>query len=344
MKLNTQTKRKVTKKLPAGKKKKVKVTTSKKNVVKVKYSKKTRRLTMTAVATGSAVVKAKIRSKVRGKKKTKVFIYRVKVNAVKPVVTPTEKPAGTPVPTGGAIDAGPGALKKAKKAFDLQNEYRKQAGVPELEWSPELYDFCIYRIAASGWDEHKNHARDKFNYFGNFAKKYLLSLGENMYSGGDRAEDGVNAWYKSGAHRANMLHPELVTGACVNYRGLWIAVYCKEPESFFQGWQDKPIVKVTIRCYDPETQNFLTETNDGHYCDGHDLSLKWDDDDYSCWRYSRTDKESGMVYFFMYPGREYSISARSNGKGAYTTFIPSAEPCQTVDLTLEKPKINIDVP
>lgn len=235
------------------------MTTSKKNVVKVKYSKKTRRLTMTAVATGSAVVKAKIRSKVRGKKKTKVFIYRVKVNAAKPVVTPTEKPAGTPVPTGGAIDAGPGAMKKAKKAFDLQNEYRKQAGVPELEWSPELYDFCIYRIAASGWDEHKNHARDKFNYFGNYARKFIFSMAENLYYGGDNAEDGINAWYKSPGHKHNMLNKELVTGACVNYKGIWIAVYCAEPESFFQGWQDKPIVKVTIRCYDPATQSIRND-------------------------------------------------------------------------------------
>lgn len=170
-----------------------------------------------------------------------------------------------------------------------------------------------------------------------FNTKYSVSVG-------DDAEDGVNAWYKSPGHKYNMLDKTSVCGACVNYRGLWIAVYSDRQESFFQGWQDHPIVKVTIRCYDPETQRYLTQTNDGHYCDGHDLSLKLDDDDYSCWRYSLMDKENGMVYFFMYPGREYSISARSNGKGAYTTFIPSAEPCQTVDLTLEKPKINIDVP
>ena len=236
------------------------MTTSKKNLVKVKYSKKTRRLTMTAVATGSAVVKAKIRSKVRGKKKTKVFIYRVKVNAVKPVVTPTEKPAGTPVPTGGAIDAGPGALKKAQKAFALQNEYRKQAGVPELEWSPELYDFCIYRIAASGWDEHKNLSRDKFNYFGNFARKYMLPFAENLYSAGsDSAQGAIEAWYESPGHKYNMLDKRSMTGACVSYKGIWIAVFSDEPESFFQGWQDKPIVKVTIRCYDPATQSIRND-------------------------------------------------------------------------------------
>lgn len=309
------------------------MTTSKKNVVKVKYSKKTRRLTMTAVATGSAVVKAKIRSKVRGKKKTKVFIYRVKVNAVKPVVTPTEKPAGTPVPTGGAIDAGPGALKKAKKAFDLQNEYRKQAGVPELEWSPELYDFCIYRIEASGWDEHKNHARDKFNYFGNYARKFIFSMAENLYYGGDNAEDGINAWYKSPGHKHNMLNKELVTGACVNYKGIWIAVYCAEPESFFQGWQDKPIVKVTIRCYDPETQTYLDKNSGVSYsCYESDSPYGSDDRCKTYFPYNDT----GEIIQYLYCGREYYIRGGITGNCTGKLLVTPTIDLQTIDLVMER--------
>ena len=44
------------------------------------------------------------------------------------------------------------AKKKAKKAFALQNKYRKQAGAKELEWSDEMYEYGLYRLKTSGFD------------------------------------------------------------------------------------------------------------------------------------------------------------------------------------------------
>ena len=57
------------------------------------------------------------------------------------------------------------AKKKAKKAFALQNKYRKQAGAKTLEWSDEMYAYGLYRLKISGFDSHKNKKRDCSAYY-----------------------------------------------------------------------------------------------------------------------------------------------------------------------------------
>ena len=93
------------------------------------------------------------------------------------------------------------AKDKGKKAFQIQNQYRKEKGVAALEWSDELYEFCLYRLKTSGFDlGHAHLGRDENNYFGNFARYKHLLFGENMYSGGSLAGDAMKGWKKSPAH------------------------------------------------------------------------------------------------------------------------------------------------
>ena len=58
--------------------------------------------------------------------------------------------------------------ENAMRVFRKQNEYRTAAGVEKLEWSDGLYDFLIYRMNKSGYDEHKNLNADTRDYFGTF--------------------------------------------------------------------------------------------------------------------------------------------------------------------------------
>ena len=109
---------------------KVKVKNSKKSVVKAKYKKGTdRRIEFTGKRIGNATVTVKCRL-TNGKKKT--YKYKVTVKKSKKV---------TP------LDLG-------KKAFKIQNQYRKEKGVKDLEWSDEIYKFCCYRLKTSGFDKH----------------------------------------------------------------------------------------------------------------------------------------------------------------------------------------------
>ena len=97
-------------KYPAAmdKAKKVTVKSSKKSVVTVKYkkSKGIRRIVFTAKKTGSATITVKCRMK---NKKTKTYKYNVRVVKGKKVTK----------------------LDNAKKAFKIQNQYRKAKGVKE---------------------------------------------------------------------------------------------------------------------------------------------------------------------------------------------------------------------
>ena len=97
-------------------------------------------------------------------KKVKTYRYRVRVFKSKKVT----------------------AKDKGKKAFKIQNQYRKEKGVAALEWSDELYEFCLYRLKTSGFDRHENLVKDENGYFGNYARFKHLLLGENLYSGSEK--------------------------------------------------------------------------------------------------------------------------------------------------------------
>ena len=106
--------------------KKVKVKSSKKSVVTVKFKKKRKQIYFKAEKKGTVVVYVSCKMK---NGKTKKMKYKVKVIKTK---APTD-------------------LERSKKAFAIQNQYRKAKGIKELQWSDEIYEFCRYRLKTSGY-------------------------------------------------------------------------------------------------------------------------------------------------------------------------------------------------
>ena len=160
----------------SDKKSKMKIKVSKKSVVKVKRIKKSKKIRFTAKKKGTAKVTVCWKNKKR-KKKTSVYLVKVseKQNkATKKTLT---------------------AKENAMRVFRKQNEYRTAAGTGKLEWSDELYDFLIYRMNKSGYDEHKNLNADIQDYFGLYASYKNLVFSENMLtSGSDSPTDVMGRW------------------------------------------------------------------------------------------------------------------------------------------------------
>ena len=148
--------------------KKVKVRSSKKSVVTVKFKKKRKQIYFKAKKKGTVVVSVSYKMK---NGKTKKMRYKVKVIKTK---APTD-------------------LERSKKAFAIQNQYRKEKGVKELEWSDEIYEFCRYRLKTSGYDKHVNLANDMNAYFGGFAGYKNLLFSENMRTAAT-AKDAMESW------------------------------------------------------------------------------------------------------------------------------------------------------
>lgn len=222
--------------------KKVTVKSSKKSVVTVKYkkAKKNRRIVLTAKKTGTATVTVKCKLK---NKKTKTYKYKVTVVKGKKVT----------------------ALDKAKKAFKIQNQYRKEKGVASLEWSDELYQFCLYRLKTSGFDGHKNLGRDMNAYFGLYAKYQNLMFGENLHSGCSNPEDAMKSWKKSSAHYQNLLSSEHVCGAIANYGVMWCAIFYDGDKSEVENWRDYQIKEINVKRYDSQKGSYVSDCSIGYY-------------------------------------------------------------------------------
>lgn len=222
--------------------KKVTIKNSKKSVVKVKYkkTKRVRRIIFTAKKLGTATVTVKCKMK---NKKTKTYKYKVKVAEVKRV----------------------SALEKSKKAFQIQNKYRKEKGVAALEWSDELYKFCLYRLKTSGFDKHVNLGRDKNSYFGLYSQFRDLDFGENLYSGYTDPEDAMKVWKKSSAHYHNILIKEYKCGAIARYGDVWCAIFCSEDKSEIENWRNYHIKEVKVKRYDNASGNYIGGSSIGYY-------------------------------------------------------------------------------
>lgn len=220
-------------KYPAAmdKAKKVTVKSSKKSVVTVKYKKAKgiRRIVLTAKKTGTATITVKCRLK---DKKTKTYKYKVRVVKGKKV---TE-------------------LDKAKKAFKIQNQYRKAKGVKALEWSDELYKFCRYRLKTSGFDGHENLGRDTNAYFGGYTKYRVLMFSENMYSGSGTVSSVMTAWKKSSGHYQNLLSADHVCGAIACYKNVWCAIFYDRDKSEIENWRSYQIKEIKVKRLLKESQ------------------------------------------------------------------------------------------
>ena len=131
--------------------KKIKVKYSKKKIAKAKLKKDVNlgayiQIDGKKLGQTTVTVKAYLANK-----KRKTFKYKVKVTNYLQIAN------------------SKAAKKKAKKAFALQNKYRKQAGAKTLEWSDEMYEYGLYRLKTSGFDMHENMDRDCSAYFGDLA-------------------------------------------------------------------------------------------------------------------------------------------------------------------------------
>lgn len=231
--------------------KKVRVKSSKKSVVSVKYRKnrKDRRIAFTLKKKGNAVVTVRCVLK-NGQKRT--IRYKVRVTK-KHILTD---------------------LEKGKKAFAIQNEYRKEKGVKALEWSDEIYEFCLYRMKNSGLDGHKNLGSDMTAFFGDYAKYRKLLFAENL-THGVSAADAMKAWKKSAGHYANLTSAKHVCGAIAVYRDSWCALFLDVDKSVLENWKSCKIREVRVRRYDSLSGTYHSGSRIAYYeQDNKENSLK----------------------------------------------------------------------
>ena len=241
-------------KYPAAldKAKKVSVKSSKKSVVKVKYKKAKgiRRIVLTAKKTGNATVTVKCRMK---NKEVKTYKYKVKVVKGKRV---TE-------------------LDKAKEAFSIQNKYRKEKGVAALEWSDELYQFCLYRLKNSGFDGHRNLGRDTNAYFGLYTKYQGLMFAENLHCGYSDPKSVMESWKKSSGHYRNLLSANHICGAIAADRNTWCAIFFNKEKSKVENWRNYQIKEINVRRFDNASGMYIGGSSIGYYeADNHWDSLQ----------------------------------------------------------------------
>ena len=271
-------------KYPAAmdKAKKVTVKSSKKSVVAVKYYKARgiRRIVLKAKKLGSATVTVKCRLK---NSKTKTYKYKVKVVKSKKV---TE-------------------LDKAKKAFKIQNQYRKEKGVKALEWSDELYKFCLYRIKTSGFDEHKNLNRDKNDYFGLYSQFKKVGFGENLYYGYSDPDSAMKAWKNSPKHYQNILTTEYKCGAIARYGNVWCAIFYSGNKSEIENWRDYQIKEVKVKRYDSQSGTYIGGSSIGYY----ESDNSWDS------QQATMIKEASGKSIYLEIGKTYTIYERKTPSG-----------------------------
>lgn len=129
-----------------------------------------------------------------------------------------------------------------QQAFQLQNEYRKKAGVVKLGWSDVLYEICKVR-AKDIMDDFSHKQLDstsqkvlknKYGYTGwelrgeidGMGYGLIIISGENIHSGETSPKKAVDAWAKSPkGHYHNMVHPDYRYGAIASYEGRWVAIF-----------------------------------------------------------------------------------------------------------------------
>lgn len=231
----------------SDKKSEMKIKVSKKSVVKVKRIKKSKKIRFTAKKKGTAKVTVCWKNKKR-KKKTSVYLVKVseKQNkATKKTLT---------------------AKENAMRVFRKQNEYRTAAGVGKLEWSDELYDFLIYRMNKSGYDEHKNLNVDTRDYFGLYAVYKRLLFAENMLtSGSDSPTEVMRRWTKSKGHKRNYLDANHKCGAIAKVGTMWFAIFWDGEKSDFKNWRNHKLKMYSVKRFDTSTNSFLQNCKIAYY-------------------------------------------------------------------------------
>lgn len=265
--------------------KKIKVKYSKKKIAKAKLKKDVNlgayiQIDGKKLGQTTVTVKAYLANK-----KRKTFKYKVKVTNYLQIAN------------------SKAAKKKAKKAFALQNKYRKQAGAKTLEWSDEMYEYGLYRLKTSGFDRHENKHRDSNSYFGDLAaimyvEKDCHWLNENLASDDDLTS-AVKAWKNSPGHYRTMIEDCWMCGAIVQYNEIQIAVFSSSTANEMKEWRNykSKYAKVVIK-----RQNALT----GAFLPGSEISIYDKADKWNTMRTCSVMKASGLV-LYVKAGRDYGI-------------------------------------
>lgn len=265
--------------------KKIKVKYSKKKIAKAKLKKDVNlgayiQIDGKKLGQTTVTVKAYLANK-----KRKTFKYKVKVTNYLQIAN------------------SKAAKKKAKKAFALQNKYRKQAGAKTLEWSDEMYEYGLYRLKTSGFDRHENKHRDSNSYFGDLAaimyvEKDCHWLNENLASDDDLTS-AVKAWKNSPGHYRTMIEDCWMCGAIVQYNEIQIAVFSSSTANEMKEWRNykSKYAKVVIK-----RQNALT----GAFLPGSEISIYDKADKWNTMRTCSIMKASGLV-LYVKAGRDYGI-------------------------------------
>lgn len=272
--------------------KKVKVRSSMKSVVTVKFKKKRKQIYFKAKKKGTVVVSVSCKMK---NGKTKKMRYKVKIIKTK---EPTD-------------------LERSKKAFAIQNQYRKAKGVKELQWSDEIYEFCRYRLKTSGYDNHANLGKDMNSYFGAFAGCRDLFFSENLTTGCS-AGDAMESWKKSQGHYRNLLAERHVCGAIACYKDMWIAIFYDKDKTDFINWKSYQIKRMTIKRYD---------NGSGAYIEG------------SGFAYYEESKKNDTLKVDKIPSSEGKVVYLEIGKSYvfYERIVPDGyEKAKTVRITVEE--------
>lgn len=264
--------------------KKIKVKYSKKKIAKAKLKKDVNlgayiQIDGKKLGQTTVTVKAYLANK-----KRKTFKYKVKVTNYLQIAN------------------SKAAKKKAKKAFALQNKYRKQAGAKTLEWSDEMYEYGLYRLKTSGFDRHENEDRDSNSYFGDLAaimyvEKDCHWLNENLAS--LDLTSAVKAWKNSPGHYRTMIEDCWRCGAIVQYDDIQIAVFSSSTANEMKEWRNykSKYAKVVIK-----RQNALT----GAFLPGSEISIYDKADKWNTMRTCSIMKVSGLV-LYVKAGRDYGI-------------------------------------
>lgn len=190
----------------------------------------------------------------------------------------------------------------AKKAFKIQNSYRRAKGKKDLEWSEELYKFAMYRLKTSGFDRHVNLDRDTEKYFGSFAGAYDISFGENLASGPSEAKKVMVLWKGSEGHYYNLLRAGYKCGAIAKYKEDWCAIFSEEDASKFKNWKDDggKVKAITVKRFDNSSNSYIADSSILYYEEG----KKWDTSESK-----RIGKESGLVVYLEI-GKTYVFTER----------------------------------
>ena len=255
--------------------KKIKVKYSKKKIAKAKLKKDVNlgayiQIDGKKLGQTTVTVKAYLANK-----KRKTFKYKVKVTNYLQIAN------------------SKAAKKKAKKAFALQNKYRKQAGAKTLEWSDEMYESGLYRLKTSGFDIHENMDRDCSSYFGDLAdilyvEKDCHWILENLATG--NWKDAMEWWKTSSGHYKNMISEDWKCGAVVQYGRSNIAVFSSSTANEMKEWRNykSHYAKVVIK-----RQNVLT----GAFLPGSEISIYDKADKWNTMKAYEVRKESGLVLY-----------------------------------------------